>query len=94
MNLERKWQHHEQNNFVMKECILDHLQFVVVAFYNNVSWEHQNLLLSRILNTCSGQAIGKNYLSPKIMWYLLHAADLAAIALIYCLTWKMAVRPQ
>ena len=21
-NLERKWQHHEQNNFVMKECIL------------------------------------------------------------------------
>ncbi|XP_038659955.1 intraflagellar transport protein 74 homolog isoform X3 [Scyliorhinus canicula] len=22
MNLERKWQHHEQNNFVMKECIL------------------------------------------------------------------------
>ena len=23
-NLERKWQHHEQNNFVMKECILWH----------------------------------------------------------------------
>ena len=21
-NLEKKWQHHEQNNFVMKECIL------------------------------------------------------------------------
>ena len=21
-NLERKWQHHEQNNFAMKECIL------------------------------------------------------------------------
>jgi len=21
-NLERKWQHHEQNNFMMKECIL------------------------------------------------------------------------
>lgn len=29
-NLERKWQHHEQNNFVMKECILSHFFFVFI----------------------------------------------------------------
>ena len=27
-NLERKWQHHEQNNFVMKECILCIIEFI------------------------------------------------------------------
>jgi len=27
-NLERKWQHHEQNNFVMRDCILYTLHFI------------------------------------------------------------------
>ena len=30
-NLERKWQHNEQNNFVMKECILSSLSLTVVC---------------------------------------------------------------
>ena len=45
-NLERKWQHHEQNNFVMKECILifaiciDNSLLLCKYIYHPVSHKH------------------------------------------------------
>ena len=48
-NLERKWQHHEQNNFVMKECILLTAKygylFLVLPFISCV-WPFKSKLLS------------------------------------------------
>ena len=43
-NLERKWQHHEQNNFVMKECILCSLLFA--EHYFHLAWLECILLIN------------------------------------------------
>jgi len=43
-NLEKKWQHHEQNNFVLKECIL--------WFYSTEQMLVQSCIKAYIVSTC------------------------------------------
>ena len=57
-NLERKWQHHEQNNFVMKECILYILRLIV----NHHAWILKTVLKTNQYSDVPAHVlVGSNY---------------------------------
>lgn len=48
-NLEKKWQHHEQNNFVMKECILYFLKTSMMIVHVSCSYSTARKLMKTII---------------------------------------------